>query len=108
MNKINKNLLSKTRPNFARYEGNSLGNSLKRSMYVEFERTEQNLWTYRWGAVGFPQSGENNQLAGDEIPTLINAVIVQGYRLVDESEIPVTELSNPIVNDFWKWLDSRN
>lgn len=109
MIEVDKNLLSKTRPNFARYEGTDTNNPFNpnRSVYAEFERTAENLWTYRWGAVGFPQAGENDQLEEEAITALLSVIIKKGYRLVDESEIPITETAGQLAIGLHDWLRSR-
>jgi hypothetical protein len=96
-------LLSKTRPYFARYEGTD---SKERKSFVEFELGATGGWVYRFGVVGFPASREVVMgVDENKVYYAIVATIENGFRLVaDEGTMP---MANTDVLDFHSWMRQR-
>jgi hypothetical protein len=97
---VDKDLLSKTRANFARYEGTD---SKGRTTFIEFE-LEADGWLKRFGVLGFPAS--RSESIGDNITEQLEAVIENGFSLVaDEGTLPAK--TNRKMLGFRDWLQSR-
>jgi len=100
-----KDLLSKTRPYFARYEGTD---SKGRAAFVEFYLGATDGWFKRYGVVGFDATREEHIGVDDIVLQVqIETAIENGYRLVaDEGTVPNTA-SNTQVLGFHDWLRTR-
>lgn len=98
-------LLSKTRPYFARYEGSD---SKGRAAYIEFELGHTDGWLYRYGVLGFPPTAEVPiGLEDSDVVAKIVSVIERGYRLVaDDGTMPNNAGAKQMVG-FTDWLRTR-
>jgi len=99
-----KELLSPTRPYFARYEGTD---SRGRQSFVEFELGQTDGWFRRFGVIGFPATGEAFiGLDEDTLKQQIETAIGNGFRLVADEGTSLVAVNKQMLG-FRDWLRAR-
>jgi hypothetical protein len=98
-----KDLLSPTRPYFARYEGTD---SRGRQSFVEFELGQTDGWIKRYGVIGFPSTEKLIGTDEDELKDFIETAIGNGFRLVADEGTSLTGVNKQVLS-FNDWLRAR-
>lgn len=98
-------LLSKTRPYFARYEGTD---SKGRAAFIEFELGQTDGWFKRFGVCGFESNATEKHIGTDD-SDLIRQIMTareNGFYLVADEGTRATVVNKQMLG-FRDWLRTR-